>query len=184
MGEWNDPKTIYTIIHVFGAVLGAGGAYLSDAMFFHSIKDKVISSTEIIFLKLGSVFVWVGLGVLIISGVLLFSTDPAGYMSSSKFLIKMFVVLVILVNGIFFHRVHLPRIGRHANHHYPSSDEFIRNRKFLAASGAVSMTSWTTAIILGSLPSIPLSFAVALTGYLVLEITVVVFALVLARKLL
>jgi len=59
--DWIDAKTVYTIFHIFGAIIGAGGAYVSDAMFFASIKDEVISKVELRFMKIGSTFVWVGL---------------------------------------------------------------------------------------------------------------------------
>lgn len=182
--EWIDAKTAYTILHVFGAVIGAGGAYVSDAMFFATVKDRVISKGELKFLKIGSTFVWVGLAILLLSGLLLFSTDPSGYLQSDKFLIKMFIVLAIFVNGLIFHAKHLPRMNRHADHHYPSSDEFVRSKKFLVASGAISMSSWTLALILGGLRSIPIDFTVALIGYVVIEIVIVGISILLSKKLL
>ena len=182
--EWIDAKTVYTILHVFGAVLGAGGAYLSDAMFFASIKDEIISKVELRFLKIGSAFVWIGLALLFISGLLLFSTNPAGYLESSKFMIKMFIVFVIFINGLVFHFTHLPRLHRHADHHLPSSDEFTRKAKLLIASGVVSVTSWTFALILGSLRMIPIDFTTALIGYLVFEIFAVAIALAISKRLL
>ena len=182
--EWLDLKTIYTIFHVFGAVLGAGGAFVSDAMFFSSVKDKVISKTELRFMKIGSTFVWIGLGILFVSGLLLFSTNPAGYLDSSKFLIKMGIVLVIFLNGLVFHLTHLPRMRRHAGHHYPSSDEFERKKKLLIASGVVSVTSWVFALVLGVLGSIPVTLTEALIIYVVFEVVAVSIALVLSKRLL
>lgn len=182
--DWIDAKTIYTLFHIFGAIVGAGGAYMSDAMFFASIKDEVISKVELKFMKIGSTFVWIGLAILFVSGLLLFSTNPSVYIASSKFQIKMFVVLVIFLNGLVFHMTHLPRMHRHADHHYPSSDEFSRKSKFLIASGVVSVTSWTFSIILGTLRTIPVDFTLALAGYILFEVIFVYIALVFARKLL
>jgi len=182
--DWIDAKTVYTIFHIFGAIIGAGGAYVSDAMFFASIKDEVISKVELRFMKIGSTFVWVGLAILFVSGLLLFSTDPSGFLVSSKFQIKMFVVLIIFLNGLVFHMTHLPRMHRHAGHHYPSSDEFTRKSKFLIASGVVSVTSWTFSIILGSLRIIPIDFTTAFIGYILFEIVFVYTALIFAKKLL
>lgn len=176
-------KEVYTILHIFGAVLGAGGAYVSDIMFLSSVKDRVISVVELKFMKIGSRFVWFGLTLLILSGLLLLNTNPELYLHSSKFLLKMFVVLTILLNGIVFHLIHLPRIHRHAGHHYPSSDEFMRKRGILIASGVVSMTSWTLALILGSLRSIPIDLLPALAGYILFEIIIVIFAFVFSKKL-
>ncbi len=168
--EQFDIKTIATIIHVFGAVLGAGGAYLSDAMFFSSVKDEKISRTELRFLRIGSRFVWIGLLILVLSGFVLFFLDTQKYLASSKFLAKATIVLIIIINGIIFHRVHLPRIHRHAGHHFPSSDEFMRHRPLLLASGAISFLSWTTVLILGKLKSVPLSYSTIMLAYLILII--------------
>lgn len=179
--EWIDLKTVYTILHIFGAIIGAGGAYVSDAMFFASIKDRIISGRELQFMKIGSMFVWGGLILSIISGLLLFSTNPAAYLESSKFLIKTFIVFVIFANGIYFHAGHLPMIHRHKDHHYPSSDEFNRKKKFLIASGVISATSWTFVIILGSLRIIPIDFWAALAGYLVFEVIAISLSLVIFK---
>lgn len=181
--EFLDIKTIYTIFHIIGAVLGVGGAYVSDAIFISSTKDRVINKTEFNFMKMGSFFVWVGLFVLIISGLLLFSTNPLFYLSSSKFLIKMFIVLIILINGIFFHVIHFPRIYRHVSHHYPSSDEFMRKKKFLTISGVVSITSWTFVLILGVLRFIPISFIEALLFYVLIELVAIFIALKFFKKI-
>jgi ABC-type xylose transport system permease subunit len=178
-----DLKSLYTIFHIFGAIIGAGGAYMSDAMFFSSIKDKVISKKELHFLKIGSMFVWIGLILSIISGFLIFMTDPAFYLESSKFLIKVFIVFMILINGLFFHIEHLPLLHRHSDHHYPSSDEFTRKKKTLIISGVVSVTSWTFAIILGSINSIPIDFVTALLVYLSFEFISIIFVLIWFRKI-
>lgn len=182
--EWIDLKTIYTLLHIFGAIFGAGGAYVSDAMFFSSVKDKTITKKELHFMKIGSVFVWGGLISSIISGLLLFSTNPEIYLESSKFLIKVFIVLIIFINGIYFHTHHLPMMHRHADTHYPSSDEFARKKKFLIISGVISMTSWTFAVILGSLRMIPIDFTTALIFYISFEIVAILITLLFFRKIL
>jgi uncharacterized membrane protein len=180
--ELIDFKSIFIIIHVFGAVIGAGGAYLSDAIFISSTRDKTINKTEFRFMKLGSIFVWSGLILLIISGILLFLTDPVGYINSSKFLIKMFIVLAIFINGLFFHIIHFPRIYRHVSHHYPSSDEFMRKKKYLLISGVISITSWTFALILGLLPSIPFTFLQAFVIYVIFELVTIFIAVRFFKK--
>lgn len=181
--ELIDLKEIFIILHVLGAVIGAGAAFISDAMFFSSIKDRVVSKTEIRFMKIGSTFVWIGLGILIISGLLIFLTNSEGYLASSKFLIKMFIVFVIFLNGIVFHTKHMPLIDRHVDHHYPSSDEFVRNKKMLTTSGVISVTSWVLALILGSLSSIPFSFITALIIYFLIEIVSILIVLLFYKRL-
>jgi hypothetical protein len=104
--------------------------------------------------------------VLIVSGALLFGLEPMHYLASSKFLIKMTVVLVILVNGLFFHYMHIPRIAKHRDVPLVGSVEFMKKSPSLAASGAISMVSWLAALILGSFHTIPYSYLVGMLVYL------------------
>ena len=160
-----DQKTIFTIIHILGVALGAGGAYVSDMIFMSSIKDQRISKTEMRFLTLGSFFVWTGLITLIISGTGMFLTDTEGYLSSSKFLAKMSIVLLIFLNGIVFHIWHLPRLKRHVDSYFPSSEEFMCKKSYLFASGAISFTSWTFALILGAIRFVPYTYSQIMIAY-------------------
>jgi hypothetical protein len=181
--EWIDLKTIYTIGHVLGAVIGVGGAYMSDIMFFSSVKNRIINRSEMRFLKIGSNFVWLGLFILILSGILLFFTNPERYIDSSKFLIKMFIVLIIFLNGLVFHFMHLPLLKRHVGMKYDLSKEFIKKKNLLIVSGVVSVSSWTFALILGSMRSIPIDFTSALVIYLLFEVVAVSGSLIFAKKL-
>src|SRR3989338_4218171 len=93
-------KTILLIVHIFGAIVGAGGAFTSDWIFLSSIKDSTINETEIRFIELGSRMVWIGLIILIISGLALFSLAPEQYLASGKFLAKMSIVGILTLNGL------------------------------------------------------------------------------------
>lgn len=163
--EFIDTKTYYIVLHLLGVALGAGGAFVSDALFLSSVKDQKISHTELRFLMIASKVVWTGIVILIISGIGIVLLDPEHYLSSSKFLTKMSIVGIIILNGIVFHTVHLPRIARHAGAHFPSSDEFMRKKWLMVASGAISISSWTFALILGALSSVPYSYSTLMTVY-------------------
>jgi hypothetical protein len=167
-------KTALIIIHLFGIALGAGGAFASDFMFIQSVKDRRITETEIGFLKLGSRMVWIGVGVLLVSGLALFSLDPSTYLASSKFLAKMSIVGIIIMNGIFFHLSHIPVLVECSEKEKMSdSPEFLAKRNFLLASGAISIVSWSSALILGALRGIPYSFGVIMGVYLLILIIAV-----------
>ncbi|MBI3250374.1 MAG: hypothetical protein HYZ61_00765 [Candidatus Andersenbacteria bacterium] len=153
------------IFHLVGVILGAGGAVLSDAMFFSSIRDRKLTKTELRFMRMGSHFVWAGLAILVTTGTIIFSSNPEFYMASTKFLAKVTIVSLIILNGIFIHIWHIPRFRRHAGHHLPSSDEFMRARPYLMVSGALSTTSWIWAFVLGSLSSLPFSYSLIMTAY-------------------
>ncbi len=167
MEPFFDVKTVLTIFHLFGVVFGAGGAAASDIMFFSSVKDHKITKTEARFLHLGSMMTWFGLALLALSGLGLFMTNPEGYMQSSKFIAKMIIVAIITLNGAIFHYDHIPWLHKHVDMPLVSADQFTRKAPFLIISGAVSVTGWLAALILGSLRMIPFTVPQALGGYAV-----------------
>lgn len=170
MFDFIDPKTFYTLIHLLGVALGAGGALLSDIMFLVSTKDKIVQAGELRMLRVGSKATWFGLALLYISGYLLFSTNPEGYMASSKFISKMIIVGVLTVNGVFFHFIHLPHLKTLVNKNLARSRYFKRHSFGMYIGGVISVVSWILALLLGGLRSIPISVSQMLVIYLILII--------------
>ncbi len=168
--DFLDHKTAYIIAHVFGAILGAGGAFASDAMFFSTIKDGRITNDELRFMKLGSKLVWTGIAILVVSGILLVYTDPTRYLTSDKFLAKLTIVALIIVNGIIFHLIHIPHIKKHLGIIFKESPTFVKRAPFILASGALSMVSWISAVILGMLTYVPYSYAQIIGLYAVVVV--------------
>ena len=162
--------TFALILHIFGVALGAGGAFMSDALFFHFLHRRDFSESNLKILRIGSRMVWTGLAVLFISGLVLFWAHADYYLHSSKFLIKMTVVLVIAINGMVFHRVHMKRMGKLASG--------------LFVSGAISMTSWISVIVLGTLRSLSLSYFSLLGLYIILITAASLIALAMRKKFL
>mgnify|MGYP001615425080 FL=1 len=152
-------------------------------MFLKSLKDLKISKTELGFLQMGSAMVWLGLIILIISGSLLFSLDSDRYLNSDKFLAKMTIVAIILLNGFFLHVSLIPRLRRHVEGHLPSSDEFMRKRPYLFTSGAVSLVSWLSALVLGALHKVPWSYGDIMVAYILILVVVGLIANILGRRL-
>jgi hypothetical protein len=177
-------KTALIVVHLFGAVIGMGGAFASDLMFFHSIRDGRISSTELGFLELGSKMVWVGLFFIAISGAGLFLTNPDGYMESSKFLAKMSIVLVIIINGIYFHKSHIPFLAKISGVSFSKSPELQRKRFALLLSGVVSVVSWSSALILGVFKSVPYPYTTIMLSFLIIVGLGILIATILKNKLL
>ncbi|MCE9628498.1 MAG: hypothetical protein K8Q91_00660 [Candidatus Vogelbacteria bacterium] len=167
--------SLFVIFHLFGVALGAGGAYLSDILFFQSIKNRHISQTELRFLSVGSKMVWIGLFILFFSGLGLFLLDIEKYLASTKFLTKMSIVLIIFLNGLLFEFIHFGHLRFHASKHLHSLEKFIANSPWLMVSGIVSITSWSFALVLGSLSAVPYSYSQIMIfyGLVILVITIV-----------
>lgn len=161
-------KTLVLVFHLVGLALGAGGATVGDLFFFRFLKDLRISHREADTLRFMSQVIWVGLAILIISGIGLYLPNMEALNESSKFLVKMTVVGVVTINGAFLNLLVAPTLvhiafGKHT--HQPG--ELRHRRRIAFALGAVSFTSWYTALILGAFRSVPLSYLQLLGIYLV-----------------
>lgn len=179
-----DYNTLYLIAHVFGAILGAGGAFMSDIMFLNSVKDGVIDRHELRFMKIASRVVWFGIGLLVLSGIFLVSANPEFYLSSHKFLVKFTVVIIIILNGIIFHTIHLPHMKKHSEIKFAEVESFRKKASFLMISGAVSMVSWISTVILGMLRNVPFSYFEIFSVYLVFLLVGISGALFMKNKIL
>jgi hypothetical protein len=180
--DWIDTKTFYTLLHLFGVTLGAGGSFMSDVLFISTTKDKILDKSEFAILKMGSTVTWVGLFLLVISGALLFSLNPEGYLASDKFILKMIIVGIIAINGAIFHFVHTPRLEKLIGKNLAQSEIFKKYSRSMYYSGALSIVSWVSALILGGLRMIPVTVLIGLSIYLLLVGVAVVGAEMKRRK--
>lgn len=175
-------------LHLFGVILGVGGASITDILFFKFIKDFRISSDEATIISVVSQIIWFGLAILILSGIGLYLPEADRFNQSSKFLVKVVAVGVILVNGAFLNLVVAPRLIHitFGGPHHHKSGELKHLRKVAYALGAISITSWYCAFILGLIKSIPLSFTTLVSVFFgVLGVAVVIsqlFEQVMIRK--
>ena len=148
--------------HLFGVVLGFGGALIGDTLFFKFLRDLRIEEKEVGVLKIMSKIVWVGLFIIVLSGVFLFLSNIDRYSQSVKFLTKMIVVGIIVLNGLVLNLVVTPRLT--SINFGESKASGIRSLAF--ACGAVSATSWWTAFILGLMGRSPWPFHILFSIYL------------------
>jgi hypothetical protein len=172
MNFFAEYKTVFVILHLIGFAAGFGAAMVSDYLFFRFVKNLKLSHLELSVLSSVSKFVWFGLGLLYLSGGAIFLSDPELYGNSSKFLLKMFVVLIITINGTVLHFYIKPRLKKIDWKPGLQPGERL-HKKIAFAAGAVSINSWLIATILGSLKSIPLSFEDAIWYYIAFILAVI-----------
>ena len=155
-------KPYSVALHAASAIVGMGTAIASDIMFSFYSRDKIFDEQEQrVFEKLSKT-IWIALIAIIVTGCAIFLSDPVAYGSSIKFLVKMSIVFALIINGIVLSRWIQPHIARDG--FLTSSTERIA-RRFAFACGAVSLTSWSLAFILGMLDTIPFSYLSALFIY-------------------
>ncbi|MCB9809295.1 hypothetical protein H6776_02770 [Candidatus Nomurabacteria bacterium] len=159
-------KPIVVIIHAFAGAIGIGATTVTDTLFFKFLADLKISSGEKKIMDTLSQVLWVALGFLIVTGVLLFLSDPARYGASPKFLVKMVIVGIITLNGLLLNYIIAPRME---SLRFDTPDEARRLSSFKRIafiSGVVSLTSWYASFLLGLLVHIPLTFWQGIAVYL------------------
>jgi hypothetical protein len=65
-------REVLLILHLFGVVIGFGGAVVTDRLFFHFLRDLRISRQESVVLKYVSQIIWAGIALIFLTGTLLF----------------------------------------------------------------------------------------------------------------
>lgn len=160
-------KQLILGVHLAGVVIGFGGAIIADMFFMKFLKNFRISEGEANVLKTLSHIIWLGLAIIFIGGLFLFLSDVEKYSNSAKFLAKMVVVAVIIVNGFFLNIFVSPNLTKIPfDGEISDLDEKTKeNRKLAFALGAISATSWWTAFILGMMKASPAPFITILAVY-------------------
>jgi hypothetical protein len=163
-----ENKSIIIMIHAVAMAVGLGAATLTDIFFFKFLKDFKISEGEADVMRTLSQVIWFALAIVVATGLGLFIPEAGVLAVSSKFLVKVIVVLIIIANGAVLNLYITPRLSQisfgQAHNHKPGELHHIRKVAF--ALGGISITSWYTAFLLGSLRSIPLPFVSVLALYL------------------
>ena len=156
-----EHKAITTLLHVMGMAVGVGAATVADVFFFRFLKNLRVSRQEASTINVLSGVIWAALIVAIITGLGIYLTDPARYNATPKFLVKVLVVAVIFCNGLLLNFYLSRRLTTIVFVHGPQVQlgrfRFVRRLAF--ASGAVSIVSWYTALVLGATSRVPFSFS-------------------------
>lgn len=149
-------KTQMTVVHVIGVVFGMGAALLSDLIFNFYSKDKQLSDFEKKTLSFFSTVVWYGLIIIFLSGIGLFLSDTTRYLASTKFLAKMTVLLVLLINGFILNKYIWPHVIREGFFTEPG-ERSVRKMSFIC--GMISVVSWLFVCTLGILDGTTLAYS-------------------------
>lgn len=172
-------KTPATVVHVLAVVLGMGSALVSDLLFSFFSKDKKLNPTQISTLSILAKVVFYGLVIIIISGIALFLSDIERYMNSAKFLAKMSILLVLLVNGYILNKNVWPRLLGE-NFFTDIKERGIRRLAF--ACGAISVVSWLSVCTLGVLNRVNMSYGNIVSIYLAIVIFGIVVSLFMEKR--
>ena len=168
-------KVIFTILHVLTVVVGMGSALVSDLLFNFFSQDKYLDTGEQKTLNFLSSIVWYSLIGIILSGIAIFSSNIPKYLNSEKFLLKMGIMMILLVNGYIIHRYISPFM---AKRNFLTAVKQKTHRRIAFICGAVSVSSWVIICILGMLSALPVSLPIGIVIYFGIIITGSIVALI------
>lgn len=168
-----------TIIHVISVIFGMGSALVSDILFTFYSKDKKLNKTEINTLSILSKVVLISLFVIIISGLAIFLSDIDKYLNSAKFLSKMTIMVVLIINGYILNTYVWSHLLRD-NFFTSRKERSVRRIAFVA--GAISVVSWIAVCILGLLDTLSLDYSQIVLLYLSIVLSGSVVSLIIERN--
>lgn len=171
-------KTFSTVLHVLAAVCAMGAAFSADILFHFFAADRKLSPHEARVLSILSRVVWYGLLAVIVTGTALFLSDPARYLASTKFLVKMTIMAILVINGAM--------LDRYVRVHLLSERFFTARREAFARKiafvcGTVSAVSWVSILALGVIDGVNSSYASVLGLYAGILGTLIIASLIFER---
>jgi len=174
--------------HLIGFALGLGGATISDITFFRAIRRGTLSEEAFRFLHTLSKVIWIGLGTLILSGLVIFALiyseqGSLPMLASPRWQTKLILVLVVLLNGLFF-KYKIFSLLKGLVGQTLSSNNIGAIAGKLSLSGTVSILSWYSILVVTLLPRTfrpPLYYFFGV--YLILLIAGLIISRAMLRKL-
>ena len=172
-----DHKRIFLTFHLIGVAVGMGGATITDILFFNFLRDFEVSKKEAEVMHILSNVIMVALGILFVSGMALYFSDPSTFNTSPAFLSKATIVVILIINGVLMHKFVAPHMVHFSFLHPIHEHKTMHKLRSVAfAMGAVSFTSWYSVFLIAMLKSyIPETAGVfhILGGYLIVLLSAI-----------
>jgi uncharacterized membrane protein len=172
---------ILVIIHIIGAILGIGGTSVVDFLHLRGLKNRKFERRVITIYPAISSLILMGVFILVASGTLLVLTHPEEYLTSPLFRLKMFLVLIIIVNGYFLSKKIFPKIMDrvHEKENYPEKRRLVILTSLL---GSISIVTWYFVFVLAMTKYHDYSYTKALLVYVSFVILVFLISLFTERS--
>ncbi len=148
-----EPKTLFLFFHIVCFALGIGAATLLNILVIRTfLFNRVIEDGDFGIISFASKVVALGLLLSWISGGLylnhVYATNPQ-ILENPKFLVKVCVLCVLTLNGVFIHSAVIPHIKRKV-HSTMFEETPMWKRLVFLMSGSVSVVSWYFPVLLGT----------------------------------
>lgn len=171
------------VFHLLGVVFGLGGATVSDVLFLKSIKDERITPKEKSFLEGASLVIWLGIAILLFSGAVMYWMNWDVLSQQPRSQAHVSIVAIIILNGLFLNFFISPKLlfwSEEKEKRPEAVFSYRKIRRFAFVSGAISLTSWYSALFLGFARRFifpPFSYGEIMGGYFLILLLAILTAL-------
>lgn len=142
--------TLAVILHVIGAVVGAGTVLINDLQLMRAIGDKDLGVAYQKSAGFLSKLIMAGLVLLIVSGIYFMISKPF-FWQSEKIVTKLAIVAVLLVNGVMMNLLVHPKLNRIKPTDWTEKSQALKKLiNFGLPFGVISIVSWFAALFLGA----------------------------------
>ena len=133
---------IFRFLHFVGLAWGVGGATVASIISAKADKDREIAGSFMKIVPAISKLIWIGILLLIISGVGIGMSTPYGAPNKQLFIIKMIIFALLIVIGIIigFKIKKMKLIAPKENEN--PLDEFLKTKKQLKVLSIISLVIW------------------------------------------
>lgn len=145
-----DPGVSLHILHVFGVIMALGAVLVTDAvnafMHLHPERADYTAKTAPVF----SLMIWLGFLIIAVTGVLLYLMHPV-LVLDRMFQVKMFIVFVVFLNGVFLNIWVTPKFQELSSEWSRRTDRVKDFEKVAGITAAVSAVGWISLFVMGYL---------------------------------
>jgi len=138
-------KTIF-VLHFVASAIALGSVAASDFLHFKGLKNHKIEKKILSIYPYFSQFIFICLGFIILTGGIMLYNKPS-LLNNSFFQLKMILVFIIIINGIFLNYRISPQLEKNIKKNHPPKT----TKKLILESslfGSISIISWLGVFIL------------------------------------
>jgi hypothetical protein len=170
-------KPLVTVGHVLTVISGMGAAIMADILFSFYAKNKKLSRMELNTLDILAKIVKLSLYVIVLTGIALFLSDIQNYAVSAKFLSKMSILAILIVNGFVLNAHVWPHLQGKGSSNFFTSRKEKNTRQLAFVSGAISVVSWIATASLGVTDSLSYTYQAVMGLYFAFMLVAIAISL-------
>ncbi len=161
-------EKVILVFHVVASAIALGTVAVSDFLHLKGLKNHKIEKGFLSINPYLSQLIFITLGIIVVSGGILLYNKPS-LLNSSLFQLKMAMVLIVIINGLFLNYRISPKLNTKKNHPIDKTKKLIFESSLF---GSISLVTWLGIFILAFTKNFGYSILEFIFTYLIILIGV------------